>query len=308
MIYESIQDLIGQTPLLKIKHFDLPRDVHLYAKLEFYNPGGSVKDRMAKYILEKAEEEGKLFPGSTIIEATAGNTGIGISLAALNKGYEVIFVVPEKFSIEKQQLMKALGATIIHTPKELGMKGAFQKVEELKQQMKNLFIPDQFNNRYNPLAHYDTTGRELYEDLKGKMTAFVSGAGSGGTFSGVMRYLKEKDHRIKGILADPLGSTLGGGNECHSYAIEGIGNDFIPRTMDQSLVDHVFKVSDQDAFLRVRELAQKEGLFVGSSSGAAFHVALGYAKTLKEGHVVVLMADRSDRYLSQDIYRFNDGL
>ncbi|WP_129600520.1 PLP-dependent cysteine synthase family protein [Anaerophilus nitritogenes] len=300
--YDSIQDLIGNTPMLKMNHFDIPKHVNLFAKLEFYNPGGSVKDRIGQWILQRAEKEEKLKPGYTIIEATAGNTGIGISLAAINKGYEIIFVVPEKFSIEKQMIMKALGAKIISTPEEKGMNGAFEKVEELKSQIKDTFVVNQFYNLDNPQAHYMYTGREIYEQLDGKIDLFVSGAGSGGTFTGVMSYLKEQNEKIRGVLVDPIGSIIGGG-VCGSYKIEGIGNDFIPKTMDISLIDEVEKISDDEALQGVKELAIKEGLLVGTSSGAAFIGAIKQAKKIKYGNIVVLLADRGDRYLSKNIYQ-----
>lgn len=299
--YNRIQDLIGNTPMLKINHFDMPKDVNIFAKLEFYNPGGSVKDRIAKWIIEKAEEEGMLKKGYTIIEATAGNTGIGIALAAIHKGYSIIFVVPGKFSIEKQIIMKALGAKIISTPTEAGMDGAFQKVEELKREIKNVFVVNQFANKYNPQAHYLFTGREIYEQLDGQIDLFVSGAGSGGTFTGVMSYLKEKNKNIRGVLADPVGSILGGGT-CGPYKIEGIGNDFIPSVMEMSLVDEVEKVSDEEALSMVKELAFREGLLVGSSSGAVFQAALNQAKKIRKGNIVVLFADRGDRYFSKQLY------
>ncbi|MFT9498201.1 PLP-dependent cysteine synthase family protein [Anaerosolibacter sp.] len=300
-IYNGIQELIGNTPMLKINHFDIPKDVNIFAKLEFWNPGGSVKDRIGKWIIEKAEEEGKLKEGYTIIEATAGNTGIGIALAAINRGYKIIFVVPGKFSIEKQMIMKALGAEIINTPTDEGMDGAFRKVEELTAAIKDVFIVDQFVNTHNPQAHYLFTGKEIYEQLDGNIDLFVSGAGSGGTFSGVMSYLKEKNPSIRGILADPIGSIIGGG-PCGSYQIEGIGNDFIPKTMDISLIDEVEKISDHEALQAVKDLAIKEGLLIGSSSGAAFMAAIKQASKMDKGNIVVLLADRSDRYLSKNIY------
>ncbi|QEK13345.1 cysteine synthase family protein [Crassaminicella thermophila] len=301
--FNNIQDLIGNTPILKINNFDIPKDVNIFAKLEFYNPGGSVKDRIGKWIIEKAEKEGKLKKGYTIVEATAGNTGIGVALSAINKGYEIVFVVPGKFSIEKQIIMKALGAKIISTPTEEGMDGAFKKVEELKKEIKNVFVVDQFNNMYNPEAHYLFTGREIYNQLDGEIDLFITGAGSGGTFTGVMKYLKENNKSIKGVLADPVGSIMGGG-ECGAYKIEGIGNDFIPKTMDMTFVDEVEKVTDEEAFHAVKELALKEGLLVGSSSGATFSAALKQANKLKKGNIVVLFADRSDRYISKAIYNF----
>jgi len=297
----SVFELIGNTPLLKINNFEIPNNNNIFVKLEQFNPGGSTKDRIGKLIIEEAEKEGLLKKGFTIIEATAGNTGIGIALSAINKGYEVIFVVPGKFSIEKQVIMKALGAKIIPTPTELGMKGAFEKVKELEQTLKNVFVINQFKNKYNPLAHYLTTGKEIFEQLEGKINYFVAGAGSGGTFSGVMKYLKEKNENIKGVLSDPIGSILGGG-ECHSYKIEGIGNDFIPETMDLSLVDDVVKVSDENAFYYVKQLALKEGMIVGSSSGSNFYSALEIAKKVNNKNIVTLFPDGADRYLSKNIY------
>ncbi len=274
---DSIKELIGNTPILKLNNLNIKPDVNVFVKLETNNPGGSVKDRIGIYMIEQAEKEGKLKKGYTIVEATAGNTGIGVALAAINKGYNVIFVVPEKFSVEKQTLMRALGAKIINTPKKDGMLGAVAKANELLETIENSISLKQFENEANPLAHYKTTGPEIYEDMDGKIDYFISGAGSGGTFTGVMKFLKEKDENIKGILADPKGSTMGGG-EKEAYDIEGIGNDFIPDTMDMSLVNKVIKVNDEEAYEMVKLLALKEGLIVGSSSGAAVSVALKLAK------------------------------
>ncbi|MGN0901856.1 MAG: PLP-dependent cysteine synthase family protein [Succinivibrio sp.] len=301
-IYNSMHDLIGNTPLVKLNFAAaLPSGVSLYSKLEYYNPSGSVKDRTGLYMVEDAFEKGILKKGSTIIEATAGNTGLGIAFAALNKGLRVIFVVPEKFSIEKQVLMKALGAEIVHTPRSEGMLGAEKKAHELLET-----IPDstglwQFRNMANPKAHYETTGPEIYQDLEGKIDYLVAGAGSGGTYSGVLRYLKEQNPNIKGVLADPEGSTMGGG-EHHDYDIEGIGNDFIADTMDMSLVDEVVKVTDTEAFEGARILASKEGILAGSSSGAAFAAALKLIKRGARGNIVFISPDRSDRYFSKNLY------
>ncbi|MGN0916238.1 MAG: PLP-dependent cysteine synthase family protein [Succinivibrio sp.] len=301
-IYNSMHDLIGNTPLVKLNYATaLPYGVSLYSKLEYYNPSGSVKDRTGLYMVEDAFEKGILKKGSTIIEATAGNTGLGIAFAALNKGLRVIFVVPEKFSIEKQVLMKALGAEIVHTPRSEGMLGAEKKAHELLET-----IPDstglwQFRNMANPKAHYETTGPEIYQDLEGKIDYLVAGAGSGGTYSGVLRYLKEQNPDIKGVLADPEGSTMGGG-EHHDYDIEGIGNDFIADTMDMSLVDEVVKVTDTEAFEGARILASKEGILAGSSSGAAFAAALKLIKRGARGNIVFISPDRSDRYFSKNLY------
>lgn len=298
---DSIKELIGNTPTLKLNNLNIKPDVNIFVKLETNNPGGSVKDRIGIYMIEQAEKEGKLKKGYTIVEATAGNTGIGVALAAINKGYDVIFVVPEKFSVEKQTLMRALGAKIINTPKKDGMLGAVAKANELLETIENSVSLKQFENEANPIAHYKTTGPEIYEAMDGKIDYFVSGAGSGGTFTGVMKFLKEKDENIKGILADPKGSTMGGG-EKEAYDIEGIGNDFIPDTMDMDLVDRVIKVSDEEAYEMVKLLALKEGLIVGSSSGAAVSAALKLADKIDKGNIVTILPDRGDRYFSKNIY------
>ncbi|MFV3010982.1 cysteine synthase A [Clostridium botulinum] len=297
----SIKELIGNTPILKLNNLNIKPGVNVFVKLETNNPGGSVKDRIGIYMIEQAEKEGKLKKGYTIVEATAGNTGIGVALAAINKGYNVIFVVPEKFSVEKQTLMRALGAKIINTPKKDGMLGAVAKANELLETIENSISLKQFENEANPLAHYKTTGPEIYEDMDGKIDYFISGAGSGGTFTGVMKFLKEKDENIKGILADPKGSTMGGG-EKEAYDIEGIGNDFIPDTMDMSLVNRVIKVNDEEAYEMVKLLALKEGLIVGSSSGAAVSAALKLAEKIDKGNIVTILPDRGDRYFSKNIY------
>ena len=299
--YESMQALIGNTPLVKLNHLDLPEGVQLFAKLELYNPAGSVKDRIGKFMIADAEERGVLQAGGTLVEATAGNTGLGIAFAALNRGYKVIFVVPTKFSIEKQILMRALGAEIINTPREGGMLGAAEKAEELRASIPNAISLEQFKNQSNPQAHYQTTGPEIYRDLNGEINYFVAGAGSGGTYSGALRYLKEMDESVVGVLADPVGSTMGGG-EHGDYDIEGIGNDFIADTMDMTLVDEVIKINDAEAFSGARLLAAKEGIFGGSSSGAAISAALKLAATGVQGNIVVVLPDRGDRYFSKDLY------
>ncbi|WP_446898979.1 cysteine synthase A [Clostridium sp. LBM24168] len=299
--YNDIKEMIGNTPILKINEFDLKNGVNIFAKLESFNPGGSVKDRIGSYMIEQAEKRGKLKKGSSIIEATAGNTGLGIALGALNKGYRVIFVVPEKFSVEKQVLMKALGAEIVHTPEDKGMRGAIEKSRELLEKIPNSISLGQFENKDNPEAHYIFTGHEIYKQLDGKIDYFVAGAGSGGTFTGVAKYLKEKNKNIKAILADPKGSTLGGGEE-KKYNIEGIGNDFVPDTMNMDLVDDVIKINDDEAFNTVRELAKREGVIVGSSSGAALAAALKLAKNIDKGNIVTIFPDRGDRYFSKNLY------
>ena len=300
-LYHSMHELIGNTPLVELTHFDLPENTHLYAKLELFNPAGSVKDRTGFYMIADAERRGILKPGGTIIEATAGNTGLGIAFAALNKGYRIIFVVPTKFSVEKQTLMRALGAQIINTPREEGMLGADAKADELCKQIPNSISLKQFENMSNPQAHYETTGPEIYKDLDGKIDYLVAGAGSGGTYSGVVKYLKEQNSNIIGVLADPEGSTMGGG-EHHDYNIEGVGNDFIAKTMDMSLVDKVIKVNDDDAFNGARKLAVIEGIFAGSSSGAALSAAVKLINSGARGNIVVILPDRGDRYFSKNLY------
>ena len=273
--YNSIKDLIGNTPLVKLNEVVDSDSVNLFAKLELFNPGGSVKDRTGTYMIEEMERQNLLKKGGTIIEATAGNTGLGIAMAALNKGYRIIFVVPEKFSEEKQILMKALGAEIISSPREEGMLGAGRRAEALRAEIPDSVTLNQFGNMANPRAHYETTGPEIYRALDGQIDYVVAGAGSGGTYSGVLKYLKEQNPNIKGILADPYGSTMGGGDH-HDYNIEGIGNDFIADTMDIKLVDDVIKISDDDAFEASRLLARKEGIFAGSSSGKGMKHSKNY--------------------------------
>ena len=299
--YNSIKELIGNTPLIKLNHLGVKTGVNLFAKLELYNPAGSVKDRTATYMINDAEKKGLLKKGGTIIEGTAGNTGIGIAFAALNRGYKVIFVVPQKFSAEKQAIMKALGAEIVNTPREEGMLGAVRKANELKEQIPGAVSLGQFVNQSNPLAHYETTGPEIYKDLDGQVDYVVAGAGSGGTYSGILKYIKEKNPFTKGILADPVGSTIGGG-EHGDYNIEGIGNDFIAETMDMKLVDRVIKVNDKQAFSAAREVARKEGILAGSSSGAALAAALKLANEIEHGNIVTVFPDRGDRYFSTGLF------
>ena len=300
-VYNSVQDMIGNTPILKLNHLGVKEGVNIYAKLELMNPAGSVKDRVGMYMIEDAEKRGVLKPGGTIVEATAGNTGIGIAIAALNKGYKIIFVVPEKFSMEKQKVMKALGAEIINTSREGGMLGAAEKAEEIIAKTPGAVSMKQFKNPSNPLSHYETTGPEIYKQMEGKIDYFVAGAGSGGTYSGVAKYLKEQNPDIQGVLADPVGSIIGGGEHA-DYDIEGIGNDFIADTMDITLVDKVIKVTDTEAFNTSRQLALKEGILAGTSSGAALSAALRLAEEIESGNIVVVFPDRGDRYLSKGLF------
>lgn len=299
-LYNDMQELIGNTPLVRLRHLDLPEGAELYAKLELFNPSGSVKDRIGKYMIEDAERKGILRKGGVIVEATAGNTGLGIAFAALNRGYQIIFVVPTKFSQEKQTLLHALGARIINTPREGGMLGAWKKAEEIRSSIPGAVTLEQFKNPANPLAHYETTGKEIYDDLP-DIDYLVAGAGSGGTYSGVVKYLKEKNKNIIGVLADPVGSTMGGG-EHGDYDIEGIGNDFIADTMDMSLVDRVIKITDSEAFENARELAKKEGIIAGSSSGAALAAAKKLISSGARGRIAVIFPDRGDRYFTKNLY------
>ena len=300
-LYRSMQELIGDTPLVQLQHFDVPDGVKLFAKLELYNPSGSVKDRTGLYMIRAAERSGVLRPGATIVLGTAGNTGLGIAFAALNRGYELLFVVPTKFSEEKQILLRALGAQVINTPREDGMLGAERKAAELTRQIPGAVTLDQFKDQSNPQAHYETTGREIWEDLHGDVQYVVAGAGSGGTITGILRYLKEKDPSVQGVLADPEGSTMGGG-EHHDYDIEGIGNDFIADTMDMSLIDRVIKMNDEEAFTHVRLLAEREGIIAGSSSGAALAASLKLARSGVKGNIVTVFPDRGDRYFSTQLF------
>ncbi len=299
--YDSMQALIGNTPLVRLGNIVKADGVNVFAKLELYNPSGSVKDRTGLYMINDAEKRGILRPGGTIIEATAGNTGLGIAFAALNRGYRIIFVVPTKFSAEKQSLLRALGAEVINTPREKGMLGAVEKANELKAQIPGSVSLEQFKNQSNPLAHYETTGREIFDSLDGKIDYVVAGAGSGGTYTGILRYIKERVPSAKGILADPVGSTMGGG-EHSDYNIEGIGNDFIADTMDMTLVDDVIKINDEEAFTTARRLASEEGVIAGSSSGAAMAAVLKLVDSGAKGNIVTVFPDRGDRYFSTGLY------
>ncbi|QKG83768.1 cysteine synthase A [Kroppenstedtia pulmonis] len=302
-VFGNIKELIGNTPIVRVNGFKLPEGVRIFAKLEYLNPGGSVKDRLGMALIQAAEREGKLKPGGTIIEPTAGNTGIGLALAAVGTGYQVIFVVPSRFSEEKQELMRALGAKVVNTPRELGIKGAIAKAKELEQEIEGSYCPQQFANPANPEVHYQTTGPEIWDQMEGRVDVLVAGAGSGGTFMGVARYLKEQNPDVKTVIVEPQGSILGGG-EPGPHKTEGIGMEFLPDYMNPAYFDAVHTVLDRDAFKMVRELASREGMLVASSSGAAFYAALQEAESASAGtNIVVLFPDGSDRYLSQNIYQ-----
>jgi cysteine synthase A len=288
--------------MLHLRHIVPSGSADIYAKLEYLNPGGSVKDRAAIGMITRAEREGKLRPGSTIIEATAGNTGIGLSLIGVNKGYRVIVCVPERFSEEKMKVMAALGAEVVRTPDAEGMPGAIEKAREIALKIPDSFIALQFENPANPEFHYETTAQEIYDQMQGRIDAIVIGVGTGGTFSGVSRFMKQKNPRIQTIAVETQGSVLQG-NPPGPHKVEGIGVSFIPKTFDRDVCDAVIMVSDDDAFATVRELARKEGVLGGSSSGANVFAATQVAERLGPGkRVVTIIPDAAERYLSKNIF------
>ncbi|CRF49986.1 Cystathionine beta-synthase [Helicobacter heilmannii] len=304
MLVHQMGALIGSTPIFKFTHHDypLPKNSCIYAKLEHLNPGGSVKDRLAQYLITEGLKSGHITPQTTIIEPTAGNTGIALALVALEHQLKTIFVVPEKFSLEKQQLMKALGAKVINTPSDQGIKGAIAKAKELAQNTEHSYLPLQFENPANPKAYIQSLAPEIFSELGDTITSFVAGIGSGGTFAGVAAYLKEKIAHIRLVGVEPEGSILNGGKE-HPHEIEGIGVEFIPPFFKDLNIDGFETVSDEKGFFYTRELAKKHGLLVGSSSGAAFAAALREAQRLPEGsHILTIFPDKADRYLSKGIY------
>ncbi|AKP02711.1 PLP-dependent cysteine synthase family protein [Companilactobacillus pabuli] len=302
MLVNNIYQTIGNTPLLKLD-ITAPNDVNIYAKLEMFNPGGSVKDRLGVNLIEDGLKKGKITKNTTIIEPTAGNTGIGVALAAQKYHLPVKLVVPEKFSQEKQILMKALGAQIIHTPSSQGITGAIKKAQELASEIENSYVPLQFRNPANPEAYYKTLGPEIIADLKGiNVTALVAGSGSGGTFVGVTQALQEKYPDMQAITVEPEGSILNGGVE-HDHRIEGIGVEFVPPFFNSINIDSVETISDDIAFYYVKWLAKNQGVFAGSSSGAALAAALRVAESLPDNsNIVTIFPDSSERYLSKGIY------
>lgn len=301
-VYKSAMELIGNTPIVELRNIAKEYNVkaNVYAKLEMFNPAGSAKDRIAKAMIEMAEKEGLIKEGATIIEATSGNTGIGLACVAAMKGYKTILTMPDTMSIERRNLLKAYGAEIVLTPGKLGMKGSVEKASELQAQIANSFIPSQFENKANPQIHYETTGPEIYQDLEGKVDVFVAGVGTGGTLSGVGKYLKEQNPNIKVIAVEPEKSPLLSKGKAGPHGIQGIGANFIPSTLDESIYDEIITVSDEEAYTLGRKLVQKEGLLVGISSGAALSAALSLAKKEEyEGkNIVVLLPDTGERYLS----------
>ena len=301
-VADDITKLVGETPMLQLKHLVPPQSADVFAKLEYLNPGGSVKDRAAIGIIRRAEQEGKLQPGATIVEATAGNTGIGLALIGVNRGYKVKLFVPEKFSEEKVIIMRALGAEVFRTPEAEGMRGAIDAAQHLVAGDPTAFMAGQFENLANPEYHYETTAHEIYEQMDGHIDAVVLGCGTCGTFSGVARFLKEKSPRVLAVAVETEGSTLGGG-EPGPHKVEGIGTSFTPKTFDPSVCDEVMMVMDDDAFRTVKALAAQEGVLSGSSGGAAVFAALKVAKQLGEGkRVVTIIPDSAERYLSKKIF------
>lgn len=299
---DSILDLIGGTPLLRLGELEPEGGAEIWAKLEAYNPGFSVKDRVGLALVAAAERDGRLQPGGTIVEATAGNTGLALALVGRRKGYRVVLVVPETFSIEKQLLMKALGGEVETTPTADGMLGAKQRAKAIADDTTGAVYVDQFSNPANPEAHATTTGPEIWQQMAGQIDGFVAGCGSGGTFSGAARYLKVKNPKLYAVAVEPQGSVLAGG-EPGPHEVEGIGMDTVYATMDLELADEVATVHDPDAFRWVRRLATDCGVLGGSSAGAAVHAAVATSLRLGPGkRVAVVIPDSSERYLSKDIY------
>lgn len=305
-VYKSITDLIGKTPLLELVKTEKANnlDAKIIAKLEYFNPAGSVKDRVAKIMIEDAEEKGILKPDSVIIEPTSGNTGIGLASVAASKGYRLIITMPETMSIERRNLMKAYGAEVVLTDGASGMTGAIKKAEELAKEIPNSFIPSQFSNPANPKAHMLTTGVEIWEDTEGKVDIFVSAVGTGGTISGTGAYLKSKNPDIKVVAVEPAGSPVISGGKAGRHKIQGIGAGFIPETLDMNIFDEVIQVSDEDAFVQSKQTVRNEGVLVGISSGAAIWAGIQLAKRPenKGKNIVVLLPDTGERYLSTPMF------
>ena len=306
-IYKNIEELIGKTPLLELTHLE---EIHnlaakVLAKVEFLNPGGSAKDRVAKKMVEDAEAKGLLKAGATIIEPTSGNTGIGLAVMAAARGYRAIIVMPDSMSMERRLLMSAFGAELVLTEGAKGMAGAIAKAEELAKEIPGAFIPGQFDNPANPQAHYETTGPEIYEDTDGKVDIFVAGIGTGGTITGVGRYLREKNPDVQIIGVEPASSPLLTEGRAGSHGLQGIGANFVPSILDTKLYNEIITVTEEAAYAAGREVAQKEGLLVGISAGAAIHAALEVAKRPenKGKNIVVLLPDTGDRYLSTPMFQ-----
>lgn len=306
-IYKSVEELIGKTPLLELGKLGKKHELNatILAKLEAFNPGGSAKDRIAKQMLEDAEKSGKLQPGATIIEPTSGNTGIGLALMAAAKGYRAIIVMPETMSVERRLMMTAFGAELVLTEGAKGMAGAVEKANELLKETPNAIVAGQFENPSNPAAHYAATGPEIWEDTDGAVDMFVAGIGTGGTISGVGKYLKEKKPGVKIVGVEPASSPLLTQGKAGKHGIQGIGANFVPATLDTKIYDEIIPVADEDAFRTGRELAQVEGVLSGISAGAAAYAAIQLAKRPENAgkNIVVLLPDTGDRYLSTPLFQ-----
>lgn len=305
-VYKAISDLIGNTPLVELTHIEEKEslDSRVVAKLEFFNPAGSVKDRIAKKMIEDAEKAGKIKPGATLIEPTSGNTGIGIASVAAAKGYKAIMTMPETMSVERRNLLKAYGAKVVLTDGKTGMKGAIAKAKELAATIPNSFIPSQFENPSNPQAHYESTGPEIWKDTEGKVDIFVAGVGTGGTVSGTGKYLKDQNPNVKVIAVEPATSPVLSQGYAGPHGIQGIGAGFVPNTLDTSVYDEVFTVTNEQAYETGRLIAHNEGMLVGISSGAATYAAIQIAKRPenKGKTIVVLLPDTGERYLSTPMF------
>ena len=305
-IYEQITDLIGNTPLVRLKKTEKEYNLssNLIAKVEFFNPAGSVKDRIAKAMLDDAEKRGLIKEGATIIEPTSGNTGIGLAAIAASRGYKIILTMPDTMSIERRNLLKAYGAELVLTEGAKGMKGAIEKAEELHKEIENSIIPGQFVNPANPKMHYETTGPEIWNDTEGNVDIFVAGVGTGGTVSGVGKFLKEKNPEIKVVAVEPASSPVLSEGKSGSHKIQGIGAGFVPDTLDTKIYDEIITVENEDAFETGRFLARKEALLVGISAGAAAWAGIQLAKRPenKDKNIVVLLPDTGERYLSSPMF------
>ena len=305
-IYTSVDQLIGKTPLLELTHIEKEQQLpaHIIAKLEYFNPAGSVKDRIAKAMIDDAEQKGLLKPGSVIIEPTSGNTGIGLASVAAARGYRIILVMPETMSVERRQLMKAYGAELVLTEGAKGMKGALAKADELAKEIPNSFIPGQFVNPANPKAHFETTGPEIFADTDGEVDYFVAGVGTGGTVTGVGEYLKSRKPDVKVVAVEPESSAVLSTGKAGPHKIQGIGAGFVPKVLDTGVYDEIIPVSNEDAFATGKEIGKREGVLVGISSGAAVYAALALARRPENAGktIVVLLPDTGDRYLSTSLF------
>ncbi len=310
MIYSNVTELIGRTPLLSLENFSREYNIKkpLLAKLEYFNPAGSAKDRVALYMIEAAEKEGKLKPGTVVIEPTSGNTGIGLAAVCAQRSYKIILTMPETMSVERRKLLKAYGAEIVLTDGNKGMSGAIEKAEELANQFESSFIPGQFVNMANPQAHRETTGVEIWEDTKGDVDVFIAGVGTGGTITGVGEYLKGKNPNIKIIAVEPYDSPLLSEGRFGSHGLQGIGANFVPEILNTKIYDEVITVKTEDAYAAGRTMAHSEGVLVGISAGAALHAAalLSSKKDFTDKSIVILLPDTGERYLSTTMFDKSD--